>query len=64
MKYLILIFFLVGLTPTVHAAVDVSPEEAADLVAQGLADIIDVRERSELEATGMAEPALWLAKSN
>jgi len=61
-RTLIFATFLVGL-PTVYAVEAVSPERAAQLVAQGVAELIDVRERLEIDATGMATPAQWLAKS-
>lgn len=38
----------------------ISAQDAAHLVEQGAAILVDVREREELAATGTAEPAVWL----
>ena len=38
----------------------ITPQEALDLVNQGDAIMVDVREESEIHETGMAEPAEWL----
>lgn len=43
---------------------DVEPAEAAKLVEDGQAILLDVREESELKASGKAAPAEWLAKSH
>ncbi len=50
-------------TSTAFAVERVSPRAAAELVAHGSAELIDVREQDELEVSGLAEPALWIAKS-
>lgn len=42
----------------------ISPSEAAKLVADGKAVLVDVREPSEWHETGVAAPALLLAKSD
>lgn len=43
---------------------DVAPVEAARLVAEGKALLVDVRESSEWAGSGVAAPALLLAKSD
>lgn len=63
MKAYTLVFGLLSLVSIARGVENVTPLKAADLAKAGLAEIIDVRERSELEATGMAAPALWLAKT-
>ncbi|MDP1578820.1 MAG: rhodanese-like domain-containing protein [Candidatus Didemnitutus sp.] len=42
----------------------ISPEDAAALVREGKAILIDVREPAEWTSTGVAAPALLLAKSD
>ena len=42
----------------------ISPAEAAKLVADGQAVLVDVREAAEWNETGVAAPALLLAKSD
>ncbi len=42
----------------------ISPKEAAQLVAEGKAILIDVREPREWQQTGVAEPARLLSKSD
>lgn len=42
----------------------ISPKEAAQLVAEGKAILIDVREPKEWQQTGVAEPARLLSKSD
>lgn len=42
----------------------ISPTEAAKLVADGKAVLVDVREASEWAETGVATPAVLLAKSD
>ncbi len=42
----------------------ISPEDAAALVGEGKAILIDVREPAEWTSTGVAAPALLLAKSD
>ncbi len=39
---------------------DITPAEAAKMVEEGKAFIIDVREQDEVLETGLAEPAKWL----
>ncbi len=47
------------------ASVDkISPTDAAKLVAEGKAVIVDVREPAEWNETGVAAPAVLLAKSD
>lgn len=62
-KRLFIIFSLLLASPIALAVEDVLPREAAHLATEGMADLIDVREREELEKTGMAAHALWLATS-
>jgi len=61
-------FLAVLLTPATLAFADdvqkVSPEHAAKLVAAGKAVLVDVREPAESADTGVAAPALLLAKSD
>lgn len=42
----------------------IAPADAAKLVAEGQAVLVDVREAAEWEETGVAAPALLLAKSD
>lgn len=54
-------------TATIAFAADVAkiaPKEAAQLVADGKAVLVDVREASEWQETGVATPAVLLAKSD
>lgn len=54
-------------TATITFAADVAkiaPKEAAQLVADGKAVLVDVREASEWQETGVATPAVLLAKSD
>jgi rhodanese-related sulfurtransferase len=54
-------------TATVAIAADapkITPAEAAKLVADGKAVLVDVREPAEWAATGVAAPAVLLAKSD
>jgi len=58
---------ILGLAATSFAVADipaVSPIEAASLVSDGSAVLVDVREPSEWAASGVAAPALLLAKSD
>ena len=61
-------FLAVLLTTATLAFADdvqkVSPEHAAKLVAAGKAVLVDVREPAESADTGVAAPALLLAKSD
>lgn len=55
------------LTATLAVAADVpkiAPAEAAKLVADGKAVLVDVREAKEWAETGVATPAVLLAKSD
>jgi rhodanese-related sulfurtransferase len=63
MKRLLALFSL--LTVAVFAAdvAKITPAEAAKLVAEGKAVIIDVREADEWAESGVASPAVLLAKS-
>lgn len=56
-------FLLLLLTVTSVAADFISPRETADLLAQGRAILIDVREASEIAEGGMAQPARWMPMS-
>lgn len=61
---LLLAFFI---TATLGFAADVAkiaPADAAKLVADGKAVLVDVREPSEWSETGVAAPAVLLAKSD
>jgi rhodanese-related sulfurtransferase len=62
MKYLLLALCLVS---SLFAApvVTITPAEAARLVADGKAVLVDVREPSEWAETGVAAPAVLLPKS-
>ena len=54
-------------TATIAIAADVAkitPKEAAKLIADGQAVLVDVREPSEWAETGVAAPAVLLAKSD
>lgn len=59
------ILIIIGaLLPSVsYAASSITPRDAYVAVVSGLAILVDVREESEISATGMAEPAQWLATS-
>lgn len=62
-----LIAAILGLATTALAGADVpavSPQEAARLVSDGKALLVDVREPAEWAASGVAAPALLLAKSD
>jgi rhodanese-related sulfurtransferase len=56
------------LTPVVIASAaevkKITPAEAAKLVADGKAVLVDVREANEWAETGVAKPAVLLAKSD
>jgi len=51
------------ITSAAFADVDITPAEANQLVEQGKATLIDVREKDEVEESGLAKPALWLPMS-
>jgi len=58
---------ILGLTAATASAADVpsvTPAEAAALVAEGKALLVDVREPAEWAETGVAAPALLLSKSD
>ncbi|MSU64675.1 MAG: rhodanese-like domain-containing protein [Opitutus sp.] len=66
MKFL---FALVAFCSSVALAVaaeaaKIAPADAAKLVAEGKAILVDVREPSEWAETGVAQPAVLLAKSD
>lgn len=65
MKKIVLMFGLVfSLVSTAAFAIsDISPAEANKLVEEGKAVLIDVREKSEVQASGLAKPAIWLPLS-
>ncbi len=50
-----------GLPPEKTKGADTTPSEAAKLVEEGKALLVDVREQSEVLETGLAEPAKWLS---
>lgn len=55
---------LVALLPITVSAVDnIKPTEANTLVAAEKAVLVDVREKEEVQETGIAKPAAWLPKS-
>lgn len=63
MKRLTLLF--TSLAATLFAEVaSIAPADAAKLVADGQAVLVDVREAAEWNETGVAAPALLLAKSD
>lgn len=62
MKHLLLALLLVSSLCAVEVAT-VSPAEAAKLVADGKAVLVDVREPSEWAESGVAAPAALLPKS-
>ncbi len=67
MNKIFLCLLLGGLTPLLSVAADVAkidPKEAAQRVAAGQALLIDVREPAEWAETGVAAPAVLLAKSD
>jgi len=47
-------------TPAVQM---ITPKDALDAVTAQKAVLVDVREREELEESGLAEPARWIATS-
>ena len=58
---IVFIVSLWGLSLT--AAPSITPRDAYTAVISGVAILVDVREQNEINETGMAEPALWLATS-
>jgi phage shock protein E len=62
--FLTAILGLAAITVGMAAVPAVSPEEAARLVSEGKALLIDVREPSEWSETGVAAPAALLSKSD
>lgn len=66
MMKLLSILSLLAFASAAHAASvpSITPKEAATLVAEGKAVLVDVRESSEWEETGVAAPATLLAKSD
>lgn len=61
------LFLLLALLPFSLFAADVAkiaPADAAKLVAEGKAVLVDVREPAEWSESGVAAPALLLAKSD
>lgn len=66
MKSLLAALFLSLFALSSCAAADarIAPADAAQLVADGKAILVDVREPSEWRETGVAAPALLLAKSD
>ena len=61
-KFFLLLPLLV--TAALAEVASISPAEAAKLVADGTAVLVDVRESAEWNETGVAAPALLLAKSD
>jgi rhodanese-related sulfurtransferase len=51
-------FLLAGIS---QGATAITPKDAAAAVAAGTAILVDVREHTELQETGKARPAKWLA---
>ncbi len=66
MKSLALVSFSLAVVASAFAAdvAKVSPADAAKLVIDGKAVLVDVREPDEWAATGVAKPALLLPKSD
>ncbi len=58
-----LLLFVTGLIATGAETARISPVAAARLVADGRAVLVDVREAREWAETGVAAPAVLLAKS-
>jgi rhodanese-related sulfurtransferase len=55
---------LFGLTLSAADAPKISPKDAARLVAEGKAVLVDCREPAEWKETGVAAPAVLLSKSD
>lgn len=66
LPYLLLVAVAAFVSAAIFAsdAPKISPDDAAVLVANGQAVLIDVREAAEWASTGVAAPALLLAKSD
>jgi len=66
MKFLRLLAALFSTTVALAAAdvPKIAPADAAKLVAEGKAVLVDVREAAEWKQTGVAAPAVLLAKSD
>ena len=62
-KFLLLLLSALPIS-SFATVVNISPAEAAKLVADGKAVLVDVREPSEWTETGVAAPAVLLAKSD
>jgi rhodanese-related sulfurtransferase len=63
MKFLLLVFSLCVSTAFAADIAKLTPADAAKLVADGKAVLVDVREANEWAETGVAAPAVLLAKS-
>jgi rhodanese-related sulfurtransferase len=57
-------FLVAGLSVHAAEAQKIAPAEAAKLVAEGKAVLVDCREPSEWKETGVAAPAVLLSKSD
>jgi rhodanese-related sulfurtransferase len=66
MKYLRYLFFAAFAAVYLHGAEisRITPEAAAQKVAEGKAVLVDVREPAEWKTTGVAAPAVLLPKSD
>lgn len=59
-----LVFPMLAVTLAVADVPAIAPKAAAQLVAEGKAVLVDVREPAEWTETGVAEPAVLLPKSD
>lgn len=64
MKFWILFFALFTSSMFAADVAKISPTDAAKLIAEGKAVLVDVREPAEWAQTGVAAPAVLLAKSD
>lgn len=66
MKYFRFLFLAAFIATALHGAeiARITPEVAAQRVAEGKAVLVDVREAAEWKATGVAAPAILLPKSD
>ncbi|QYM79246.1 rhodanese-like domain-containing protein [Horticoccus luteus] len=66
MKFIraLLLFFGLAIGLNAAEAPRIAPQAAAEQVAAGTAVLVDVREPAEWEKTGVAQPAVLLAKSD
>lgn len=64
MRYSLLLLFLGFSTALAAEVAKISPADAARLVADGKALLVDVREPAEWAETGVAAPAVLLPKSD